>query len=77
MFPLGLLSAGEQAQIVSIRDNPQGKCECRVEDMGVRIGKTVEMLANGSGPILLLVDESRIALARGLAMKIMVERLST
>jgi len=74
MFPLGLLSPGEQADIVSIRENPDGKCECRVEEMGLRVGKTVEMLASGSGPVLLRVDESRIALARGLAMKIMVEK---
>lgn len=74
MFPLGLLSPGEQAEIVSIRENPESKGECRVEEMGLRVGKTIEMLTNGSGPILLRVDESRIALARGLAMKIMVER---
>jgi ferrous iron transport protein A len=76
MFPLGLLSPGEQAEIVSIRENPEGKCECRVEEMGLRIGKSVEMLTNGGGPILLRVDESRIALGRGLAMKIMVRRPS-
>jgi ferrous iron transport protein A len=76
MFPLGLLSPGEQAEIVLIRENPEGKCECRVEEMGLRVGKTIEMLTNGSGPIRLRVDESRIALARGLAMKIMVRRPS-
>jgi ferrous iron transport protein A len=34
----------------------------------------VEMLNNeGRGPILLKVDESRIAIGRGMAMKIMVK----
>ncbi|MBE0599593.1 MAG: ferrous iron transport protein A, partial [Desulfuromonadales bacterium] len=42
--------------------------------MGLRVGKMVEMLNNGSGPILLRIDESRIALARALAMKIMVRK---
>jgi ferrous iron transport protein A len=43
--------------------------------MGLRIGKTVQMLTNGGGgPVLLKVDESRIAIARGMAMKIMVRR---
>lgn len=74
MFPLGLLSPGEQGEIVSIRENPEGRCECRVEEMGLRIGKTVEMLTNGGGPILLRVDESRIAMGRGMAMKIIVRR---
>lgn len=75
MFPLGLLSAGELAEIVSIRGKPQTQSDCRLEDMGLRIGKTVEMLSNGGGgPLLLRVDESRLALARGMAMNILVRR---
>jgi len=50
------------------------KSEVRVEDMGLRIGKTVEILNNGGGPVLVRVDESRIAVARGIAMKILVRR---
>ncbi|MHB1398331.1 MAG: FeoA family protein [Trichloromonadaceae bacterium] len=75
MFPLGLLSPGELAEIVSIRDIPQTKSDCRVEDMGLRVGKQVEMLTNGGGgPLLLKVDESRLAIARGMAMNILVRR---
>ncbi len=51
------------------------KSDVRVEDMGLRIGKTVEILNNGGGPVLVKVDESRIAVARGIAMKIMVRRM--
>lgn len=51
------------------------KSEVRVEDMGLRIGKTVEILNNGGGPVLVKVDESRIAVARGIAMKILVRRM--
>jgi ferrous iron transport protein A len=40
--------------------------------MGLRIGKRVVMLANGAGPVLVKVDESRIAVDRGVAMKIKV-----
>lgn len=47
----------------------------RVEEMGIRPGKVVEMLSNeGRGALLVKVDESRIAVGRGLAMKIMVRR---
>jgi ferrous iron transport protein A len=82
MLSLGLLSPGEQGEIVAIRPAlPPGggqtraaQGELRLEDLGLRVGKLVEMLSNGSGPILLRVDESRIALARGLAMHIMVRR---
>lgn len=51
------------------------KRDIRLEDMGLRVGKSVEMLNNGSGPVLLRVDESRIAIARGMAMKIVVRRI--
>jgi len=81
MAQLGLLSEGERAEIMEIR---QQKCCCdekcknqlrHTEEMGLHIGKTVEMLHNkGAGPILLKVDESRIALDRGVAMKIMVKK---
>jgi ferrous iron transport protein A len=49
---------------------------CHVEDMGLRTGKIIEMLKNeGWGPILVKVDESRIAISRGVAMQIMVRRI--
>jgi len=87
MMPLGLLNPGEQGEIVAIvlqKIPPVGKCctersmcDCRVEDMGLRIGKKVKMLNNGGGgPLLLKVDESRIAVDRGIAMKIMITEVS-
>lgn len=86
MMPLGLLSQGKQGEIIAIRFQkvpPSGqccaereKCDCRIEDMGLRIGKRVEMLNNGgSGAILLRIDESRIAVDRGMAMKIMIKEV--
>lgn len=79
MIPLGLLSTGEHGEIVEIRIAPSSasccektKCDCRIEDLGLRIGKTVQMLNNGS-PVLLKVDESRIAVDRGMAMKILIK----
>ncbi len=75
MLPLGLLSAGERAEIVTIRNLPQKNSDTRVEELGLRVGKQVEMLNNGSGgPLLLRVDESRLAIARGMAMNILVRR---
>lgn len=42
-------------------------------DMGLRPGKRVEMITNnGRGPLVLMVDELRIAMGRGAAMKIYV-----
>ena len=82
MMPLGLLRADERAEIIEVKSGSHHaggeaskSCRDRVEDMGVRTGKIVEVLSNeGRGPILLKVDESRIAMGRGMAMKIMVRR---
>jgi ferrous iron transport protein A len=91
MFPLGLLASGERAEVVekfpaaghALRP---GHCDIggnccrkgaavRVEDMGIRPGKTVEMLNNeGGGALLVKIDEARIAVGRSMAMKIMVRR---
>jgi len=73
MVPLGLLQLGDTAEVVEV---VPGTHSCaRVEDMGFRVGKTVEMMSNaGRGALLIKIDESRLALARGIAMKIMVRR---
>ena len=48
----------------------------RIEDMGIRPGKIIEMLSNEGGRALLVkVDETRIAVGRSVAMKIMVRRV--
>ncbi|RJQ44824.1 MAG: ferrous iron transport protein A [Nitrospiraceae bacterium] len=84
MSPLGLLSAGEKAEVMEIRIpkvslNKSVKDQtCHAEDMGLRAGKVVEMLNNGGGgPILLKINESRIAISRGIAMRVMVKRITS
>jgi ferrous iron transport protein A len=72
MIPLGLLGAGEVAVIVAVAGVDGGPIAGRAEDMGLRVGRRVQMLSNGAGPVLVKVDESRIALDRGVAMKIKV-----
>ncbi len=73
MVPLGLLGTGDKAEVIEIVSNQRPIA--RIEDMGFRAGKVVEMLNNcGQGPLLIKIDESRVALGRGMAMKIMVKR---
>jgi ferrous iron transport protein A len=72
MMPLGLLGAGEAGEIVAVAGSAGGTGAARAEELGLRIGKRVEMLANGAGPVLVKVDESRIAVDRGIAMRIKV-----
>ncbi len=71
MIPMGLLAAGEAGEIVRVAGAAVA-CAARAEDLGLRVGKRVEMLANGNGPVLVKVDESRIAVDRGVAMRIQV-----
>lgn len=87
-MPLGLLSVGETAEVMEVRgvDSSNSYCpkkngskscgnSCRIEDMGLRAGKTIEMLNNkGDGALLVKIDETRIAIGRGMAMKVMVRR---
>jgi len=47
-----------------------------LENMGLRPGKYVEMITNSAvGPLVLRVDECRIAMGRAAAMKIYVRRI--
>lgn len=87
MMPLGLFMSGERGEVLEIKAGAaeiqagaecleKEKSRCHAENMGIRSGKVVEVLRNeGSGPMLIKVDESRIALARGMAMKIFLRRI--
>lgn len=84
---LGLVSAGEQCEIVEVRhcggcggechgeqshSDKHKKNNTRAEELGLRVGKLVKMLKNDGNLLLLLVDNARIAIDRRMAMKIMV-----
>lgn len=72
MMPMALLADGEEGEIVAVKGARGGTCAARAEGMGLRVGKRVRMLANDAGPVLVKVDESRIAVDRGVAMTIQV-----
>jgi len=80
MSPLALMKEGESAEIVGVfRRFCSGQKNCGKEghlaDMGLRPGRRIEMVANqGGGPLVLRLDETRIALGRATAMKIYVRR---
>lgn len=86
MLPLGLLAPGEKAEVMELMPEKPScqRCRCpggdphgfcRLGDMGLRVGKTVEVLnAGGAGALLVKVDDARIAMNRGVAMKIKVRR---
>jgi len=69
--PLAMLRPGESGTVVQILAG-RGLM-LRLIEMGITIGSRVIMLHNNSGPILVLVRDSRLVLGRGVAMKILVE----
>lgn len=75
MLPLDLLGEGERGEIVAHR-RPDGATgvDGRAQDMGLQAGKRVVVLKNGTGPLLVKVEEARLALDRGLAMRIRVRK---
>jgi ferrous iron transport protein A len=84
MMPLGLLAVGVVGEIMEIRapkallgsaSSDEKRSDCRIEDLGIRVGRTVEMLNNSGSSILLKVGESRLAVGRSLAMKIMIREV--
>lgn len=56
--------------------NKQKATATRAEEMGLRVGKMVEVLKNDGNLLLLLIDEARIAIDRRMARSINVKRVA-
>lgn len=103
MSPLGLLSRGDVAEIVTLRHKRVDKegahasssfercsgggfrfrsrhrgSEKRLADLGFSPGQVIEVVENSPAmPMLLKICDSRIAIDRGIAMRIMVRRIAS
>ncbi|HNR57109.1 MAG TPA: FeoA domain-containing protein [Methanothrix sp.] len=70
---MAFLSEGEEGNVVAVRGG-RGLAQ-RLTDMGLTPSTKVKVLRScPPGPILLQFRDSRIALGRGIAMKILVSR---
>ena len=71
---LSNVKIGESVKLVSIRGGAQ--IRRRLADLGLNTGMTVQVI-NGivDGPLILSVKDSRLAIGRGMAEKIVVERV--
>jgi len=75
LVPLVQLLAGAQAIVRDIRGGAD--FSGRLAGMGLAKGACIEILQNaGRGPVLVRTHETRIALGRGEALKILVEETS-
>jgi len=75
-IPLGTLAIGTEAKIIKIYGG-RGLVR-RLSEMGFTPGTKVKIVHNHNpyvGPVLVEVKDSRIALGRGVSMKIVVEEV--
>jgi ferrous iron transport protein A len=70
MMPLTLVNAGEENVIRRIGGLPEVKKH--LEDMDFVVGGTVTVVSTLNGNVIVNVKESRIAISREMAQKIMV-----
>ena len=70
MMPLVLASTGEENIIRRVGGNPETRKH--LEDMGFVVGSTVTVVNTIGGNLIVKVKESRVAISREMAGKIIV-----
>lgn len=70
MMPLSLASIGEENMIRKVGGNPEMKKH--LEDLGFVAGGSVTVVSTIGGNLIVNVKESRVAISREMAGKIMI-----
>ena len=70
MMPLTLTDPGEEAVIRRVGGNPETKKH--LEDLGFTVGSSVTVMNTIGGNLIVKIKESRVAISREMAGKIMV-----
>jgi len=74
LMPLSWLRIGEKAELVDVRGGRGIKR--RLASMGLNHGVVVQMVQNAMpGPVVISISDTRLALGRGMAQKIIVRKL--
>jgi len=71
-LPLSMLTPGRPATVSHVVPGGRGVSR-RLAAMGVMPGIEVTVLSSQNGPVLLRVGDSRFAIGRGMAHKVMVK----
>jgi ferrous iron transport protein A len=73
--PLSTLMEGERARVVRV-DGGEGVRK-KLADMGILPGKVIGVThGRGHGPRVVIVDQTKVMLGRGMLFKILVEKRS-
>ncbi len=70
MMPLGYATPGEDNIIKKVGGNPELKTH--LENMGFVVGGTVRVVSEMAGNLIVVVKETRVAISREMAQKIMI-----
>jgi ferrous iron transport protein A len=70
MMPLNLAGIGEENIIMRVGGSPEMKKH--LEDMGFTVGSDVTVMNTIGGNLIVKIRESRVAISREMAAKIMV-----
>jgi Fe2+ transport system protein FeoA len=74
IFPLAFSSAGENVRLEKIHGG--GKISRHLTALGLTPGVNLHIIQNSGGPLLISVRNSRIALGRGMAQKLLVSAIN-
>lgn len=69
-MPLTMLSSGEDAAIKRIGGRDEAKRF--LENLGFTVGEKVKIVSSNSGNVIVQVKDSRVAVSKGIANKIIV-----
>lgn len=70
-MPLGISELGKEVKVV--RTVVDVKIKRHLENLGILTGELITPIAENKGDLIVKVRDSRLALNRGLAMKIFVQ----
>ena len=70
MMPLSLANPGEESVIKKVGGSPEVKQH--LADMGFNIGSNIQIITKSGENVIVKIKDTRIALSRELANKIMV-----
>ncbi len=73
-MPLIFAKAGELLLITRV--NAREKDKKHLQNLGISVGCKVNIVTNGAGDVILKVKDSRIAINKSLASKIIVEEVN-
>ncbi|ACK41832.1 MULTISPECIES: FeoA family protein [Dictyoglomus] len=68
MMALSFVKEGQEVKVIAIRGG-KGAVQ-RLAEMGILPGVRIKVISNSGGPIVIALGNSRIALGKGLASKI-------